>query len=254
MKMKIMKFSILKLFIFYILNIFNSSAQTINCKIYENATRSIKLFDNNKFVMKAKSDRARLEGDDTLSFGYYEKKGESFFLYSDTSINSQILDVNMINENKQNNEDLTIVINSPYNDFLKRNPKYLKSYYYLVSFIIDTVKDKSSYLSYKESYYLTIFFNDTIVLKQYANKGISKLYVDIVPIDKSRNPWVSKLRVEYNLKDIENNFISLSLPQFTKNYIYYYRFNGSKIKKINHKLIQFNGSNYYLDFKDYPYN
>ena len=172
--------------------------------------------DNNRFILKEKNtDIRRLEGvgEDTLSYGYYTKKWNSLLLYSDSSLIATQFDIKLDYEAKTDNEDFIIYLNSPYNEFIKIDTIFSKSFFYLLNYYDES--NKNDWSSNRKYYYRTIFFKDTIVLKKLANQKISRIHVDIIPLIEYRSPWIEKLTIDYTLKDNNNNVVSLSVPDFT---------------------------------------
>lgn len=232
------------LFIFcYLYN--NCIAQKNDSLVFVNSLHSIIFYDNNSFLIKRNwQDINPLLycGDEILSFGTYVKKKNKYYLFSDSSIMSDKLNIIPLCEIEKENLDFTIVLNSPYFDFIKQNPKYEQSYFFLIK-----ITEKTQNLE-KEEVYPTIFFNDTIVLKNYSKKEISKINIEIYPLDKLRIPWYKFLSLEYKLSKKGLNYISINIPQFSLNYIYYKRFEDLPIVQLNKNTIKFKNLKYYQNF------
>jgi hypothetical protein len=220
-------------------------AQKNDSLVFVNSLHSIIFYDNNSFLIKRNwrdINPLLYCGDEILSFGTYVKKWNNYYLFSDSSIMSDKLNIIPLCEIEKENLDFTIILNSPYFDFIKQNPKFAQSYFSLIKITEKTQNFEN------EVVYPTIFFNDTIVLKNYSKKEISKIRIEIYPLDNLRIPWYNFLSLEYTLSKKGLNYISIYIPQFSLNYIYYKRYEDLPIIQLNKNTIKFKNLKYYKDF------
>lgn len=208
---------------------FFSHAQTDSI-VYENLSSKLILYTDSTFVFKNKGvDIARIQdiGDDTITYGKYVRyENKSLYLYSHPEIMSPQLDV-IANFEERSNQDsiLTIILSSPFSKQKRKHPELLeKAYFYLVDILHAGAK--------KSQFFSQISFSDTILIKHLPEETIEKISINIYPYQSIglHPPHYSHLSLNYTLRDIHSNYVSLYVPKFTAYYMYYHRFYGKEVK------------------------
>jgi hypothetical protein len=144
---------------------------------------------------------------------------------------SSQLDVIAIFETKSNHDStLTIILSSPFSEQRKEDPELLeKAFFYTVTILFAGEKE------YNMQAIPLFSFSDTILIKNLPPKPIEKIFIRIYPyqsieIYSSYYPYLS---VNYSLKGIHSNYLSLYVPKFSAYYIYYARFYKKEIEVMD---------------------
>jgi hypothetical protein len=205
--------------------------QTIDSIVYENFSSKLILCSDSTFVFKNKgTDITKIQGigDDIITYGKYVKyKNKSLYLYSHPEIMPYQLDVIATFEGKSNQDStLTVILSSPFSEQRKKHFELLeKAYFYTINILYTGENEKLQRFP-------LIFFNDTIFIESFPEKGVEKISIGIYPYQSiwTSLPFYSYLSLNYYLKDIHSNYLSLYVPEFTAYYMYYDRFYGKEVK------------------------
>lgn len=169
---------------------------------------------------------------DTLSFGKWKLDGDFIVLNTSKSIAGQKIDV-VIEEHYKPGDSLILEISNPYENFAKKMVGE-REFHYIFS--ID---------SYSGSFGPSISMkNNRIALYKSNNDKIFSIYFIIIP-----NSFLYPYPLAFNylitdnyiIKNNDANYLKVSIPKFTYEYIGYIRFNSEYVKIIDKNKLKLRG-------------